>query len=139
MVENPMPGNTNDDPRKLSALITRVGDLAESHEVTSLVVGLAAEPGDSRFPDYIDFLQGALRVEDAIFRMTRERAVVHLADCSLAQGEKVLERLANQFLNEFPSMSKLEFVRHGFEVKPGTERPRVKDVLTQIFQPRVLH
>lgn len=134
-----MPGQSNDDPRKLSAMITRVGDLAESHDVTSLVVGLAAEQGDARFPDFIDYLQGALRVEDAIFRMTRERAVVHLADCSLEQGEKVLDRLANQFLNEFPSLSALEYVRHGFEVKPGTERPRVKDVLTTIFQPRILH
>lgn len=139
MVENPMPGQLNDDPRKLSAMIARAGDLAESHDVSSVVVGLAAEPGDRRFPEYIDFLAGSLRVEDAIFRMTRERAVVHLADCSLEQAEKILERLEGQFASEFPSLSKLAFVLHTFEVKPGGERPRVKEVLTEIFAPRVLH
>jgi len=139
MVETPMPDQLNDDPRKLSAMIARAGDLAESHEVTSVMVGLVAEQGDGRFPEYIDFLQGSLRVEDAIFRMTRERAVVHLADCSKEQANKILDRLESQFLSEFPSLSKLEFGKRQFEVKPGGERPRVKDVLTEIFAPRVLH
>jgi len=139
MVEAPMPGQLNDDPRKLSAMIARAGDLAETHDVTSVVVGLAAEQGDGRFPEYMDFLQGSLRVEDAIFRMTRERAVVHLADCSREQADKILARLESQFTSEFPSLSKLEFVMNLFEVKPGAERPRVKDVLNEIFKPRVLH
>lgn len=139
MVETPMPGQLNDDPRKLSAMIARAGDLAESHEVTSIVVGLAAEEGDRRFPEYVDFLSGSLRVEDAIFRMTRERAVLHLADCTREQAEKVLSRLEGQFTSEFPSLSKLAFVQHLFEVKPGAERPRVKEVLTEIFAARVLH
>ena len=134
-----MPGQVNDDPRKLSAMIARAGDLAASHEVASVVVGLAAEPGDRRFPEYMDFLQGSLRVEDAIFRMTRERAVLHLADCSKAQAKSVLERLESQFLSEFPSLSKLDFAMHCFEVVPGSERPRVKDVLTRIFSPHTLH
>lgn len=134
-----MAGQLNDDPRKLTAMIARAGDLAESHEVTSVMIGLAAEPGDSRFPEYVEFLKGSLRVEDAIFRMTRERVVVHLADCSTEQANKILARLESQFTSEFPSLSKLDFTMHGFEVKPGTDRPRVKDVLTQIFRPRVLH
>jgi hypothetical protein len=139
MVETSMPGQVNDDPRKLSAMIARAGDLAASHEVASVVVGLAAEQGDGRFPEYVDFLQGSLRVEDAIFRMTRERAVVHLADCTGEQADRILDRLESQFLSEFPSLSKLSFVRHAFAVKPGAEKPRVKDVLTEIFKPRVLH
>ncbi len=134
-----MSGKLNDDPRKLTAMIARVGDLAESHDVGSVVVGLAAEQGDGRFPEYVDFLQGSLRVEDAIFRMTRERAVIHLADCTQAQAEKILARLEGQFTSEFPSLSQLEFVLNTFEVKAGAERPRVKDVLTEIFKPRVLH
>ena len=139
MVESPMPGQVNDDPRKLSAMIARAGDLAESHDVGSVLVGFAAEQGDGRFPEYIDFLQGSLRVEDAIFRMTRERAVVHLADCSKEQADKILARLESQFTSEFPSLSSLAFVMHTFEVKAGAQRPRVKDVLTEIFKPRVLH
>lgn len=139
MVEAPMSGQVNDDPRKLSAMIARAGEMAEAHAVASVMVGLAADQGDGRFPEYVDFLQGSLRVEDAIFRMTRERAVVHLADCSQEQAEKILDRLESQFLSEFPSLSKLTFVRHVYAVQPGSERPRVKDVLTQIFQPRVLH
>ena len=139
MVETAMSGQLNDDPRKLSAMIARVGDLAESHEVGSVVVGLAAEQGDGRFPEYMDFLKGSLRVEDAIFRMTRERAVIHLADCTQEQADKILDRLESQFLSEFPSLSQLAFVRHAFAVKPGAQKPRVKDVLTEIFKPRVLH
>jgi len=139
MVETPMPGQLNDDPRKLSAMIARAGELAESHDVTSMVVGLAADQGDGRFPEYMDFLQGSLRVEDAIFRMTKERAVLHLADCSQEQADKILDRLEGQFMSEFPSLSKLAFVRRSFEVRPGGERPRVKDVLTEIFAPRMLH
>lgn len=120
-------------------MIARAGELAESHEVVSVVVGLVAEQGDSRFPEYVDYLQGALRVEDAIFRMTRERAVVHLADCTPEQGRKVLERLASEFQSEFPSLSALDFAQRFVEVKPGGEKPRVKDVLTRIFAPPMLH
>ena len=139
MVETSMSGQVNDDPRKLSAMIARAGDLAESHEVASVVVGLVAQPGDGRFPEYVDYLQGALRVEDAIFRMTRERAVVHLADCTEEQARKVLGRIAGEFQSEFPSLSALDFIERYIAVKPGDEKPRVKDVLTRIFAPPVLH
>lgn len=139
MVEIPMAGQVNDDPRKLSAMIARAGELAESHEVASVVVGLVADEGDRRFPEYIDYLKGALRVEDAIFRMTRERAVIHLADCTEEQGRKVLDRLASEFQAEFPSLSALDFSLRFVEVKPGCERPRVKDVLTRLFAPPMLH
>ena len=139
MIETSMPGQVNDDPRKLSAMIARAGELAESHAVVSVMVGLVTERGDSRFPEYIDYLQGALRVEDAIFRMTRERAVVQLADCSVDQARKVLGRLASEFQAEFPSLSSLDFTQRFVEVKPGLEKPSVKDVLTQIFAPPMLH
>ena len=134
-----MSGQVNDDPRKLSAMIARAGDLAESHEVNSVVVGLVCDQGDRRFPEYVDYLQSMLRVEDAIFRMTRERAVLHLADCTLDQAQKVLDRLAGEFQSEFPSLSALDFTPRFVEVKPGAEKPSVKDVLTQIFAPPMLH
>ena len=80
MIESTMSSDLYDDPRKLSAMVARAASLAGEHEVSSALIGMAAEEGDPAFPDYIAYLQSALRVEDGIFRMTRERAVVHLAD-----------------------------------------------------------
>ena len=57
------------------------------------MVGLIAASGDQRFPDCMEFLQSSLRVEDGLFRMTRDRIVVHLADVDSEQGVAVRERL----------------------------------------------
>ena len=62
MVAKNMAGNTTDDPRKLSAMITRVSDLAVEHSGPSVVVGMAAAEGDRIFPEYIDYLQSARSV-----------------------------------------------------------------------------
>jgi len=134
-----MSGQSNDDPRKLSAMITRVSDLALAHSVASVVVGLVAEEGDLVFPEFVNFLQSALRVEDGIFRMTRERAVLHLADVDVARAGDVIERLTSDFCDEFPSSARPTFTLRMLEVKPGSSRLRVKDVLTDIFSSRVLH
>ena len=139
MVEHIVAGQTNDDPRKLSALITRVSDLAVAHSIRSVVVGMTAEEGDRAFPEYVGFLQSALRVEDGIFRMTRERAVLHLADVNADRAEEVLERLTGDFCEEFPSMCRPAYQMNIFEVTPECGRLRVKDVLTRIFPPRMLH
>jgi hypothetical protein len=139
MFENTMTGSLNDDPRKLSALIERVCDLALAHSVPSVIAGLAAKEGDLVFPEYVNFLQAALRVEDGIFRMTRERAVVHLADVDAATASAVLERLTTDFCDEFPSMSRPDYELRLYEVEPSTGRVRVKDVLTEIFAARTLH
>jgi len=139
-MENELLGATmNDDPRKLSAMITRVSDLALAHSVPSVVVGLAADEGDLIFPEFVDFLSSALRVEDGLFRMTRERAVLHLADVDATQANAVMERLVSDFCDEFPAQSPPAFQMRMFEVKSGAGRLRVKDVLTEIFAPRVLH
>ncbi len=134
-----MPGEINDDPRKLSALISRASDLAADHEVSSVLVGMAADEGDPVFPEWIAFLQAALRVEDGIFRMTRERAVIHLADVDSDQAQAVLDRLSGHFCEEFPSSSPPAFRVRLFPVEPKGEKLKVKDVLTQIFAPRMLH
>jgi len=139
MVENPMPGQTNDDPRKLSAMVAHASELAENHDVRSVMVGLTADAGDTRFPEYVHYLQSSLRVEDRIFRMTRERAVVLLADCEVEQAEKILTRLMSEFMDEFPSLTEPRFERRCVEVKPHGEKMRVKDVLTAVFAPRFLH
>jgi hypothetical protein len=139
MFEKVMSDGINDDPRKLSSLVERVCDLALAHSVPSVLAGLAASDGDLVFPEYVNFLQAALRVEDGIFRMTRERAVIHLADVDAARATAVLERLMSDFCDEFPSMDRPAFELRLYEVKPDAGRLRVKDVLTEIFAPRVLH
>lgn len=139
MFDEAVPSSTNDDPRKLSVLIARVCELASEHEVPSVLAGLAAEEGDLVFPEYVHFLRSALRVEDGIFRMTRERAVVHLADLDPKRAQEVLERLAASFCDEFPSMRRPTFQLRMLEIKPGAAEVRVKDVLTHIFAPRTIH
>jgi hypothetical protein len=139
MVEFPMAGLMNDDPRKLTALIARAADLAENHFVGSVMLGLVAEDGDPSFPEFADFLQAALRVEDGIFRMTRERVLLHLADLDAPRARVVFGRILDDFNDEFPAMDEPRFQVHYFEVKPGTKELRTKDVLTEIFPPRLLH
>jgi len=137
MIEGPMTTSGNDDPRKLGALLSRISALAERHCVTSVVAGLASRGGGSAFPDFVDFLQATLRVEDAVFRMTRERVVLHLADVDADGAKGVLERLAGDFAGRFPSLSELGYDVRFFEVKPGdSEELRVKDVLVEIFPGR---
>ena len=139
MVANPMVGEMNDDPRRLRSLLDRACDLAREHAVPSVMLGLAAAEGDRSFPEFIEFLQSALRVEDAIFRMTRERAVIYLADLDRGRAGEVFDRLVSDFCEEFPSMTEPEFEARYFEVKAGADKVRVKDVLTEIFAPQTLH
>jgi hypothetical protein len=139
MVADSMAGEMNDDPRKLRGLLDRACDLAREHAVPSVMLGVAAAEGDLRFPEFVAFLQSALRVEDAIFRMTRERAVIYLADLDRTRGQEVLDRLSADFCEEFPATSSPEFEVRYFEVKPGVSKLRVKDMLTQIFSGHTVH
>jgi hypothetical protein len=136
MVEAQMTRDRNDDPRKLSKMIARISDLAESHSVCSVVVGIAAAEGDLLFPDYVSYLESALRVEDQIFRMTRERAVLYLSDVDATCAAEVLVRLFSEFCDEFPSAQAPEFGQRMLEVKPGVGPLSVKDVLTSVFGSR---
>jgi hypothetical protein len=136
MVETQMIGDRNDDPRKLTRMIARVSDLAESHAVCSVVVGIAAPEGDLLFPEYLNYLESALRVEDQIFRMTRERAVLYLADVDATCAAEVLVRILREFSDEFPSAEAPEFEQRMLEVRPGLGPLSVKDVLTAVFGQR---
>ncbi len=133
MVVEQMTRDRNDDPRKLIQMISRVSDLAESHAVCSVVVGIAAPEGDLLFPDYVSYLESALRVEDQIFRMTRERAVLYLADVDAACAAEILVRLFGQFCDEFPSADAPSFEQRMIEVRPGLGPLSVKNVLTSVF------
>ena len=115
MVANdPMTGQMNDDPRRLRSLLDRARDLAREHAVPSVMLGLTARTGDLNFPEFVAFLQSALRVEDAIFRMTRERAVVHLADLELEKAREV----AQEQLEELEKLFGREAGRPGSDARP---------------------
>jgi len=136
MVQAQMTRDQNDDPRKLSAMISRVSDLAETHAVNSVMVGVAAKEGDLLFPDYLAYLESTLRVEDQIFRMTRERAVLYLADVDSRGAAEVLVRIFSEFCDEFPSSEPPEYEQRMLEIKPGVGPISVKDVLTGVFGSR---
>ena len=133
MVQAEMTRDRNDDPRKLSAMIARVSELATNHAVCSVVVGVAAEEGDLFFPDYVDYLVSALRVEDQIFRMTRERVLLYLSDVDAAGAAEVLVRIYSAFCEEFPSAHNPEFEQRMLEIRPGVVPISVKDVLNSVF------
>ena len=76
-----------DDPRKLSALLSRVAELAQAHRVGAVIVGLAAEQGDQLFPEFVEFLRSALRVEDGTTNiLAKSYAGLHASDVA---GETV--------------------------------------------------
>ena len=86
-----------DDPRKLRDVLARTQSLATMHDVPSVVVGFAASEGNLLFPELIAFLESELRVEDQIFRLTRERALLFLSDVGHEQAVSVVERLRATF------------------------------------------
>ena len=77
--------------------------------------------------------ESALRVEDQIFRMTRERAVLYLSDVDATCAAEVLVRIFGQFCDEFPTTDPPEFEQRMLEVTPGVGPLSVKDVLTSVF------
>lgn len=137
MVDAQMTRDSNDDPRKLSAMIERVSELAETHSVASVMVGISAPEGDLLFQDYLAYLESALRVEDQIFRMTRERVVLYLADLDATGAAEVLVRLFGEFCDEFPLSESPEYEQRMLEVPPGSTDLSVKSVLTAIFGMRL--
>ena len=45
------------------------------------------------FPELVDYVVSALRIDDAVFRMTRERAVVLLSDADGGRADDVMRRV----------------------------------------------
>ncbi len=129
-----MSVSSYDDPRKLRVLIERAADHARAHEVSSVLVGLAAPEGDLGFPGFVEFLRSALRVEDSIFHMTRERVVVHLADVDARGAREVLTRILADYSDEFPSSERPEFEIRVYDVSPTqADDLTVKSVLKVVF------
>ncbi len=120
------------DPRRLRGLMDRSADLAREHSVTSVFVGIAGREGDLLIPEFIAFVESALRVEDAIFSMTRERALVLLVDVERTGAEEIFSRVRRDFQERFPSATDLDVSVCFYEVRNGIH-PTAKDILPQIF------
>ncbi len=124
------------DPRRLRGMMDRASDLARSHQVTSVFVGIAGHEGDYLAPEFIDFVESALRMEDALFRLIRERAVVLLADVDRGQAEVILERLRDDFSARFAPTAAFEVDLGFFQVDGHGGHATAKVVLPAIFAAR---
>jgi hypothetical protein len=121
------------DPRRLRGMMDRASDLARGHQVTSVFVGIAGREGDLLTPEFIDFVESALRMEDAVFRLIRERAVVLLTDADRVQAEEIFERLRGDFAARFGSSMEFEVELGYFQVNGHGGHATAKEVLPAIF------
>ncbi len=122
-----------DDPRQLRVLFERAAFCSRVHNVPCVFIGVAGDEGDLLARDFLDFVESELRVEDAIFRMLRERAVLLMTDIDERTARKVMERLCSEFASRFAPRTELPFGFGYFAVPPG-KTPTVKDVLPVLFQ-----
>jgi len=135
MMAMPLNEPRYDDPRKLRALLDKVVDLAEDHSLTSVVVGMSGSEEDLIFPEVVDFVGSALRMDDAIFRMTRDRAVLFLADADRARAEEIVERVMLAFAEQFATSEAPDIGISYFEVAPGKQDLTLKTILPLLFAP----
>jgi hypothetical protein len=124
-----------DDPRQLRVLFERAAFCSRTHAVACVFVGVAGEEGDLLARDFLDFVDSELRVEDAIFRMLRERAVLLMTDIEELTARKVMERLAADFAARFGPRTDVPVTFGYYAVAPG-QTPTVKDVLPGLFAAR---
>ncbi|MCH7644876.1 MAG: hypothetical protein IH974_08565 [Myxococcales bacterium] len=125
----------NDDPRKLRALLNKVVSLADDHRLTSVLVGMSGPEGELIFPELVDFVGSALRIDDAIFRMTRNRAVLFLADADRKRAQEIIERIIDAFTEQFATVESPAVGISYFEVAPGMEGLTLKAILPRLFAP----
>jgi hypothetical protein len=121
------------DPRRLRGMMDRASDLARSHQVTSVFVGIAGREGDLLAPEFIDFVESALRMEDAVFRLIRERAVVLLTDADRRRAEEIFGRLCADFAERFAPTYDLEVDLGYYQVEGHGGHATAKVVLPAIF------
>jgi hypothetical protein len=133
MIEMPLNRSKNDDPRKLRELIHKASSLASTYDLTSVMVGMSGVEGDLLFPEMVDFVGSALRVDDGIFRLTRERAVFFLADADLGRAEEIMERVLIDFRESFTPSQEQRISLGYFEVTPKMTNLTVRDVLPSLF------
>lgn len=139
MGEMAIDGSQSDDPRKLRDLLCKAESLANDYSLHSVVVGIAGREGDLLFPEIIDFFESMLRVDDSIFRMTRERAVLVLADVDRARAEEIVERLLAGFRDRFATTHDPDIDLGFFEITPEETDVSVKHVLLALFTGETTH
>jgi len=124
------------DPRFLRAMIERAADLLHEHRIPTVFVGIAGREGDLLAPEFIDYVESALRVEDGVFRILRERAVLMLADVDREEARRIMERLRDDFGARFgprkPPRIDLGFVA----VDASNPASSAKEILPALFAPR---
>jgi len=123
----------HDDPRKLREMVQKASSLAAHYDVTSVMVGASGVEGDRLFSEMVDYIGSALRVDDVICRLTRERAVFLLADANRERAAEIIERLMNGFRSHFTPASDPHFDLAFFEVTPEHPNVTVRDVLPSLF------
>ena len=121
------------DPRRLRELMDRAETLAREHGLRSVVVGLAGFEGDTLFPEIVDYIESALRVDDSVFRLTRERVVLLLTDVDSEKASGIVHRLLGEFRENFPSANEPPVGLGFFQVAPGVVDVSVKNVLPSLF------
>ncbi len=128
----PLP--SKDDPRHLRGLFDRATELAQQHGVTSVFVGIAGDEADLLAPEFIDYVESALRVEDWVFRLLRGRAVLLLADVDRNRAASVMERIRDEFTAQFAPRDGFEVALGYFQVEPGPTAAIAKTILPIIFE-----
>ena len=121
------------DPRRLRELLERAETLVRQHGLRSVVVGLSGFEGDALFPEIVDYIESALRVDDSVFRLTRERVVLLLTDVDTEKASGIVHRLLGEFRENFPSPCEPSVGLGYFEVAPGVADVSVKAVLPTLF------
>lgn len=133
MAMTPSESDRSDDPRRIRDYLARSCQLANAHGLPSMVVGFAVREGDLMADELLDFVESALRVEDSIFRMTRERAVLFLADVDRDQAAGIVRRLLDEFQARFALRMPAAVSLGYFEVTPGVDELPVRAVLPAVF------
>jgi GGDEF domain-containing protein len=113
--------------------------LFREHGVRSVVVGLAGFEGDELFPEIVDYVESALRVDDSVFRMTRERVVLLLTDVDVEKASSIVHRLLGEFRENFPSVNGPSVGLGFFAIGPGVADVSVKTVLPALFSAPISH
>ena len=130
----PLNESRADDPRRLRELVHKAARLASVYVVTSVMVGMSGEEGDLMFPEMVDYVTSALRIDDGIFRLTRERVIFFLADADRQRAEDIMQRLLVGFREHFTPSQEQRVAFGYFEVKPEVGELTVRDVLPALFE-----
>ena len=120
----PLQNPRNNDPLMMRELLHKAASLSEHHDVTCIMVGMAANEGDLLFPEIVNFIESALRVDDGIFRMTRERVVLFLADVDRSGAEEIVRRNLTGFRERFATASEPAISFGFFEMNTRSKKPR---------------